>query len=168
MPEPVQFYNRYTHEIETETIYGEDWLRWTYEKPLGRAALAALVKRAFFSKWYGSRMSRPESRKLIQPFIETLQRVDMREIPRPGDQQDVITKDNVVVTVNATIFTQVVDARQALFSIAAGLLYGTWVDGAHGIVVALGAIGLVALLAVVPYLRVRRTRLPVHLRGGHP
>ena len=55
---------------------------------------------------------------IIQPFIETLQRVDMREIPRPGDQQDVITKDNVVVTVNATIFTQVVEARQALFSIA--------------------------------------------------
>jgi regulator of protease activity HflC (stomatin/prohibitin superfamily) len=55
---------------------------------------------------------------IIAPFIETLQRVDMREIPRPGDRQDVITKDNVVVNVNATIFTQVVDARQALFSIA--------------------------------------------------
>jgi regulator of protease activity HflC (stomatin/prohibitin superfamily) len=55
---------------------------------------------------------------VIAPFIESLQRVDMREIPRPGDRQDVITKDNVVVNVNATIFTQVVDARQALFSIA--------------------------------------------------
>ncbi len=55
---------------------------------------------------------------IIQPFIESLQRVDMREIPRPGDRQDVITKDNVVVMVNATIFTQVVDAQQALFSIA--------------------------------------------------
>jgi regulator of protease activity HflC (stomatin/prohibitin superfamily) len=55
---------------------------------------------------------------LIVPFLESLQRVDMREIPRPGDRQDVITKDNVVVTVNATIFTQVVDAQQALFSIA--------------------------------------------------
>jgi regulator of protease activity HflC (stomatin/prohibitin superfamily) len=42
----------------------------------------------------------------------------MREIPRPGDRQEVITKDNVVVTVNATIFTQVVDAQQALFSVA--------------------------------------------------
>jgi regulator of protease activity HflC (stomatin/prohibitin superfamily) len=42
----------------------------------------------------------------------------MREIPRPGDRQEVITKDNVAVAVNATIFTQVVDARQALFSIA--------------------------------------------------
>jgi regulator of protease activity HflC (stomatin/prohibitin superfamily) len=55
---------------------------------------------------------------IITPFIETFQRVDIREIPRPGDRQEVITKDNVVVTVNATIFTQVVDAKQALFSIA--------------------------------------------------
>ncbi len=55
---------------------------------------------------------------IVAPFIDSLQRVDMREVPRPGDRQDVITKDNVVVTVNATIFTQVVDARQALFSIA--------------------------------------------------
>jgi regulator of protease activity HflC (stomatin/prohibitin superfamily) len=55
---------------------------------------------------------------VIVPFIESLQRVDMREIPRPGDRQEVITKDNVVVTVNATIFTQIVDAKQALFSVA--------------------------------------------------
>ena len=55
---------------------------------------------------------------IIAPFVDSLQRVDMREIPRPGDRQDVITKDNVVVTVNATIFTQVVDAKQALFSVA--------------------------------------------------
>src|SRR6476620_10412508 len=41
----------------------------------------------------------------------------MREIPIPGDRQDVLTKDNVVVTVNATIFTQLVDAKQALFSV---------------------------------------------------
>ena len=55
---------------------------------------------------------------VIAPFVDRLQRVDMREIPRPGDRQDVITRDNVVVTVNATIFTQVVVAEQALFSIA--------------------------------------------------
>jgi len=55
---------------------------------------------------------------IIGPFIDTLQRVDMREIPVPGDRQEVITKDNVVVTVNATIFTQIVDAKQALFSVS--------------------------------------------------
>lgn len=55
---------------------------------------------------------------IIAPFIDGLQRVDMREVPVPGDRQEVITKDNVVVTVNATIFTQIVDAKQALFSVA--------------------------------------------------
>ena len=55
---------------------------------------------------------------VIAPFIDAIVFVDMREIPRPGDRQEVITKDNVVVAVNATIFTQVVDAKQALFSIA--------------------------------------------------
>jgi regulator of protease activity HflC (stomatin/prohibitin superfamily) len=54
---------------------------------------------------------------IIAPFIDSLVRMDMREVPVPGDRQDVITKDNVVVTVNATIFTQVVDAKQALFSV---------------------------------------------------
>ena len=55
---------------------------------------------------------------IIAPFIDSLQHVDMREIPVPGDRQEVITRDNVVVTVNATIFTQIVDAKQALFSVA--------------------------------------------------
>ncbi len=55
---------------------------------------------------------------ILAPFIDSLQRIDIREIPRPGDRQEVITRDNVVVTVNATIFTQIVEAKQALFSIA--------------------------------------------------
>ncbi len=54
---------------------------------------------------------------IIAPFIESLRRVDMREIPIPGDRQEVITRDNVVDTVNATIFTQIIDAKQALFSV---------------------------------------------------
>jgi regulator of protease activity HflC (stomatin/prohibitin superfamily) len=64
------------------------------------------------------RMTHEPGLVIIVPFVESLQRVDMREIPRPGDRQDVITKDNVVVTVNATIFTQIVVAQTALFSIA--------------------------------------------------
>ncbi len=54
---------------------------------------------------------------IILPFVDTLTTVDMREVPVPGDRQDVITRDNLSVTVNATIFTQVVDAKQALFSV---------------------------------------------------
>jgi regulator of protease activity HflC (stomatin/prohibitin superfamily) len=54
----------------------------------------------------------------ILPFVDELQRVDIRETPRTGDRQEVITRDNVTVTVNATIFSQVVDARLALFSVS--------------------------------------------------
>jgi len=54
----------------------------------------------------------------LVPFIDTLTRVDMREEPRLGDLQAVITKDNVSVMVNATIFSQVVDVRLALYEIS--------------------------------------------------
>jgi regulator of protease activity HflC (stomatin/prohibitin superfamily) len=54
----------------------------------------------------------------LVPFIDTMELVDMRETPRTGDRQDVITRDNVSVAVNATIFSQVVDARMALFSVS--------------------------------------------------
>lgn len=52
------------------------------------------------------------------PFFDQLQSVDVRETPRTGDQQDVITKDNVSVLVSATIFSQVIDAQAALFSVS--------------------------------------------------
>jgi phosphatidylserine decarboxylase len=69
--EPVTFYNRHTGAVETEVIYGEPFLRWVYENPLGRFTLWALVKRSFFSQWYGWRMDRPASRAKIAPFIQT-------------------------------------------------------------------------------------------------
>jgi len=54
----------------------------------------------------------------ILPFVDELTRVDIRETPRTGDRQEVITRDNVTVTVNATIFSQVVDSKLALFSVS--------------------------------------------------
>jgi len=61
---------------------------------------------------------RPPGVTLIVPFIDRLVRVDMRETPRTGDRQEVITADNVAVAVNATIFSQVVDAQMALFAVS--------------------------------------------------
>jgi regulator of protease activity HflC (stomatin/prohibitin superfamily) len=55
---------------------------------------------------------------LIWPFFDRIVRVDMRETPRTGDRQDVITRDNVAVAVNATIFSQVIDAKAALFNVS--------------------------------------------------
>jgi len=67
--EPITYFNRHTGELETEQVYGEGFLRWTYGNPLGRLALHGLVKRACFSKWYGWRMNRPRSRAKVAPFI---------------------------------------------------------------------------------------------------
>jgi regulator of protease activity HflC (stomatin/prohibitin superfamily) len=54
---------------------------------------------------------------VITPFIKTIDRVDMREFPMTGDQQSVITADNVSLWVSATIFCQVIDVKSALFEI---------------------------------------------------
>jgi phosphatidylserine decarboxylase len=67
--EPVTYFNRHTEKVETEQIYGEKPMRWVYETVLGRLALWALVRRTFFSRWYGWRMRRPGSRARINPFI---------------------------------------------------------------------------------------------------
>ncbi len=69
--EPIQYFNRSTGRMETETVYGEGFLRFSYGNPLGQLALHALVKRSVFSRWYGWRMDRAASRAKVAPFIET-------------------------------------------------------------------------------------------------
>ena len=54
---------------------------------------------------------------VLAPFFDQMVKVDMREFPQVGDQQGVITEDNVSVMVSATIFCQVIDVKSALFEI---------------------------------------------------
>lgn len=69
MPEPIRYFNRYTGAVETEQIYGEKWLRWTYETTPGRLTAEVLLKRAIFSHWYGWRMNKRISAAKVLPFI---------------------------------------------------------------------------------------------------
>jgi regulator of protease activity HflC (stomatin/prohibitin superfamily) len=55
--------------------------------------------------------------RVLRPFLDKMEKVDMREFPMTGDQQAVITKDNVLLQVSATIFCQVIDVKSALFEI---------------------------------------------------
>src|SRR5207253_8043190 len=64
------------------------------------------------------RREAPAGLAIITPFLDRLLRVDMRETPRTGDRQDVITKDNVAIAVNATICSQVIEPRAALFNVS--------------------------------------------------
>lgn len=67
--EPIRYFHRAKKTIETEQIYGERWLRWTYESGLGRMALNLVVKRALASRYYGWRMNWMFSAQKILPFI---------------------------------------------------------------------------------------------------
>ncbi len=69
--EPIRYYNRHSGTLETEQVYGESFLRWSYGNPLGAISLNAFVKRPFFSKWYGRKMSTPQSAARVAPFIQT-------------------------------------------------------------------------------------------------
>ena len=54
---------------------------------------------------------------IIWPFIERLTKVDLRENVVDVPPQEVITKDNVVVTVDAVIYYEVTDAFKVLYNV---------------------------------------------------
>ena len=65
----IQYYSSLSGKVETEQVYGEGFLRFAYENPLGKMALHLFIKRPFFSHWYGWRMNQPQSQKKIAPFL---------------------------------------------------------------------------------------------------
>ena len=54
---------------------------------------------------------------IILPFIDKLVRVSLRTVTMDVPPQDVITKDNVSVKVNAVIYFRVVDAQKAIVDV---------------------------------------------------
>jgi len=67
--EPVQYFDRYSQTLQTERIYGEGWLRRAYGNPLGRATVALIARRLWFSRWYARRMKTTASSIRILPFV---------------------------------------------------------------------------------------------------
>lgn len=55
---------------------------------------------------------------LIIPFIDTLRKVDMREQVVDVQPQEVITKDNVVVTVDAIVYYEATDPVKLTYNVA--------------------------------------------------
>ena len=54
---------------------------------------------------------------IIVPFVDNIRKVDMREIVIDVQPQDVITEDNVVVTVDALIYYSVMDPHRVLYNV---------------------------------------------------
>jgi phosphatidylserine decarboxylase len=66
---PIRYYHRYKKSMETEQVYGEGWLRFAYENPVGRGLVWLLARRRLFSAYYGWRMNRRYSAQQVIPFI---------------------------------------------------------------------------------------------------
>ena len=55
---------------------------------------------------------------ILIPFVQQMVRIDLRTIVLDVPSQDVITRDNVSVKVNAVIYFRVVDPRKAIIQVA--------------------------------------------------
>src|SRR4030042_627060 len=55
--------------------------------------------------------------RILTPFVERLYRVNMREQVIDVPPQEIITEDNVVVTIDAVIYYQVIDPKRAIYEI---------------------------------------------------
>ncbi len=82
--EPITFYHRDLDQLQTEQVYGENFLKWAYGNPLGAIALHSFVKRPLFSQWYGRRMNHPQTKSKIPPFIQAYS-IDPSEFEKAPD-----------------------------------------------------------------------------------
>ena len=77
----IQYIDRKTGELKTETPPGEGFLKLLYNNPLGKTTLLPMVKRKFLSSWYGKLMDKPGSINKIKKFVKDLN-IDMNEAER--------------------------------------------------------------------------------------
>jgi len=63
---------------------------------------------------------------ILIPFIDKIERVDLRVLTINVDKQEIITKDNVTVHVDAITFFRVVDAEKAIINVEQYYVATTW------------------------------------------
>ena len=49
------------------------------------------------------------------PYVRVMNKIDMRESVYDFPRQNVITKDNVTISINALLYFQIVDSRSAVY-----------------------------------------------------
>ncbi len=52
--------------------------------------------------------------RVIIPYIDKMHKIDIRTTPMDIPKQEVITKDNVTVNVDAVVYARVIDAQKAV------------------------------------------------------
>lgn len=66
----IQVYNRKTNNYEVEKVAGENYIKWSYESPIGKSLTELLIKKKLFSKIYGSYCDTVLSKSKISKFIK--------------------------------------------------------------------------------------------------
>jgi regulator of protease activity HflC (stomatin/prohibitin superfamily) len=91
---------------------------------VGLAVLASAVKivrpyqRGLVERLGKYKTTRQPGLTLIVPFIETMQLIDMREQVVDVPPQEVITSDNVVVSVDAVVYYEATDPQRLVYNVA--------------------------------------------------
>ncbi len=91
---------------------------------IGILVLAASVKivrpyqRGLVERLGKYKTTRDPGLNLILPFIETMQLIDMREQVVDVPPQEVITADNVVVSVDAVVYYEATDPQRLVYNVA--------------------------------------------------
>ena len=66
----IQVYNRKTNNYEVEKVAGGNYIKWSYDSPVGKGLTELLVKKKLFSKLYGAYCDTSLSKKKISNFIK--------------------------------------------------------------------------------------------------
>ncbi|MDU5109317.1 MAG: phosphatidylserine decarboxylase, partial [Clostridium sp.] len=72
----IRIYNRKTKNYEIEKVAGENYIKWSYESPIGKSFTELFIKKKVFSKLYGTFCDSPLSKKKIKKFIDSFN-IDM-------------------------------------------------------------------------------------------
>lgn len=74
-------------------------------------------EKGIIERWHAYEKTVDPGLRYIIPFVQRMFRINMREQVIDVPPQEIITEDNVVVTIDAVIYYQVVDATRAIYEI---------------------------------------------------
>lgn len=74
-------------------------------------------EKGIVERWHAYEETVDPGLRYIIPFVQRMFRINMREQVIDVPPQEIITEDNVVVTIDAVIYYQVVDAKRAIYEI---------------------------------------------------
>ena len=74
-------------------------------------------ERGIVERWHAYEKTVDPGLRYVWPFVQRMLRVNMREQVIDVPPQEIITEDNVVVTIDAVIYYQVIDPKKALYEI---------------------------------------------------